>query len=403
MLGAILFGLTLQSATGDFIDNGTLSAERIAADHLRIFGTSQTFGEPSAVRLLRVRYVSQNPLNNRSSWLSGLVALPTKGAPRGLLLYCHGTTATRSQAPSRMTPTNPIPGARDAVTAFCAAGFAVALPDYYGLGDDVYAHPYPLSAVNARSSIDMLPVARATAQRVGISVAEGLYVAGYSEGGGVAAWCARLLQDRPMDVNHLIMSAALSGPYDLSGVTLTSTLSDQSNPMYLGARLFFLSLIGVSTDAYLGVPLEELFVPSFASYVRLAYRTSANDAELAERIAMKGFQLGAVRSVRRVVQPAALKALTERDPSHPLVRALMANDIVNWTPRRPILVVSLANDFVVTPKNAEEAVAAWRSDPVGAANVRAVVIPNPKLNHVTGEPPAILKARQAFVGGLDSL
>jgi len=366
----------------------------------RYFPGKQVSSQARNVRVYKLRYPSQNPLTGRTESLSGLVALPEGGAPRGMVVFYHGTIVTSVTAPSRWTAATESTEPDIALAAFTEAGFAVAMPDYIGLGDSKGVHPYPLGRVNARSGIDMIGATRAFANARDLPIADALFVSGYSEGGAVAAWAARILQ-RQQNANYdLHMTAALSGPYDLTNTTLKSVLSEQSNPLYAAVRISLASYLGYSLSKNIpGVDLGDIFVPSFASYVPVAFQRAKNDDEYTKMVVGKGLQLGAIRSIRRLVQPEFRKAAEAKDLSNPAIRALADNDAYDWKPTRPLLMVYLRNDYIVDPKNSKVALEAMRARGAGEDVVQTREIVNDKLNHITAAAPATWIARETFIEG----
>ncbi|MBA2493998.1 MAG: hypothetical protein H0V31_04805, partial [Acidobacteria bacterium] len=74
--------------------NATLSVEQINTRMKAVFGASALPAASKAVDLYKVNYRSQNEKGD-SVILSGLIALPKSDAPKGLVVYNHGTTADR--------------------------------------------------------------------------------------------------------------------------------------------------------------------------------------------------------------------------------------------------------------------------------------------------------------------
>lgn len=172
--------------------NGSLNTAQVNARLRQVFGASV----PSAKRgfdLYKIRYRSRDE-KGRNVVLSGLVVLPQGGAPKGSLDYNHGTLHDRRLSPSRYNGQNTAPETAEAALIFASGNYAVAVPDYLGLGDHVGAHPFPLGKVNAQSAIDIIAPARRLAQQKNVAVAPRLFVTGYSEGGAVAMWTIRVLE-----------------------------------------------------------------------------------------------------------------------------------------------------------------------------------------------------------------
>lgn len=357
---------------------------------------------PTEVRLFKTLYTSRAP-DGRKVNVTGLVAIPKTGAPKGLVIYFHGTTADRENVPSRYRG-NPTPEEADlAVLTFTQAGYAVAAPDYLGLGDHFGFHPYPLGAVNCWSGIDLIKPARAIAKQNGLAIGTDLFITGYSEGGAVAMWATRRLATMP-DPDYLVTrSAPLSGPYDLSDTQAKSMLDRQSNVKWLGARVYFAAYAARSIQKNIGIDLEEYFTPSFATYIPFVFNQELNDEETIKKLAAKALQLGALRDLNRVLKLGFRNDLKDRNIYNPIVEQLVANDCFDWTPNSPMYLFCINDDFLVPKGNTLKTLSTMRGRGVGPGVVRHYVLPGRKFDHMTGILPGLILARQFFDGGFDAV
>jgi len=163
--------------------------------------------------------------------MTGLLILPKSvfGAKPSvpILLYQHGTEPYRPYSPSRFLAHLDRPADYPEVmvaAAIASTGYAVAMADYEGLGDNTGVQPYVHGSSLAQQVIDML---RASRDIIGGTVGNSsspcswnsqLFLMGYSEGGYVT-----MITTRELQLNHaaeftVTASAPLSGPHDLSGV-----------------------------------------------------------------------------------------------------------------------------------------------------------------------------------------
>lgn len=173
--------------------NGVIAAAEINQRIKTVFRNPDLPQAANAVDLYKVSYRSRND-KNAPVVLTGLVALPKTEAPKGLVIFNHGTTTDRNMSPSRYTGGKATTETELAILAFASGGYAVAMPDYLGLGDEKGFHPYPLGAINQLSAVDIIAPARALARRQNVALGSRLFVTGYSEGGAVAMWAARELE-----------------------------------------------------------------------------------------------------------------------------------------------------------------------------------------------------------------
>lgn len=158
--------------------------------------------------------------------MTGLLILPRSiigGKPSvPILMYQHGTEVYRPFSPSQYLTHQDRPTDYPEVmvaAAIASTGYAVALVDYEGMGDNSDIQPHVVGATLAQQVIDLL---RASRRIIGgtsspCSWNSQLFLMGYSEGGYVTMAATRELQ-----LNHpeftVTASAPLSGPHDLSGI-----------------------------------------------------------------------------------------------------------------------------------------------------------------------------------------
>jgi len=399
VLGTILASSTVGGSAFKVVtDNGTLPAAVVSRIDAK-WMPSLDPAAPHDVSLHRVTYPSRDAAGMVRQ-LTGLVALPVGGAPRGLVIYYHSTTAMKEMVPSRYTANGgPLEGELT-VAAFASAGYAVAAPDYLGLGDDSGIHPYALPSINVNSGIDMIAATRQLGLDRQAPIGEALYVTGFSEGGAVAMWTARALADRTEPGFRLTAAAPISGAYDVTGTEITSILTGQSNIKWLAARFYFAGYLGLALSSIdPTIQLKDFFSPSFASYIPFAFAHGTNDYDIIRRLAIKGFQLGALRTIKRSLQAKFVKALEGRDMSNPLVARLAAENCFDWAPKAPLCLISLERDFLVPAENARVAIAAMRSRGAGAGVACRVLIKGTRLDHISFAPTGLSLARRFFDGG----
>jgi hypothetical protein len=159
--------------------------------------------------------------------MTGLLILPRSiigGKPSvPILMYQHGTEVYRPFSPSQYLNHQDRPADYPEVmvaAAIASSGYAVALVDYEGMGDNADTQPHVVGAALAQQVIDLLKASRdIIGGTAGISSPCSwngqLFLMGYSEGGYVTMVATRELQ-RTGEFT-VTASAPLSGPHDLSG------------------------------------------------------------------------------------------------------------------------------------------------------------------------------------------
>lgn len=354
----------------------------------------------TSIRLYKIRYGSVD-VHGEPCTLSGLLILP-KAAPKGLLLYYHGTIRDRDAAPSRYNGTNKSPEAEYVTMAFASGGYAVIMPDGLGLGDSPGVHPYPDGEVNAHSGIDLIGPARKFAKRSGVSIAKQLYVAGYSEGGAIAMCTVRELERSHTFTPQ--MAAPMSGPYDLSGTTVTSLLEGKQGPEDLATKLYLLSYAAYSASVNLpGIDLKDYFAPSFATYIPFLFEKNLDDVGLAKKLLVKALQLGAINSIDKVLTKRFRDSIRWADATNPILAEMMRSNCYDWVPRTKMLLPYLKGDDVVVEANTLKTIDTMRLRGVGRDQVQPFEITGPKLSHGTAVPAALSAARRFFDGGFAAL
>lgn len=378
---------------------GTMSAAQINGRMKTVFGG----GAPAAaatddVDLYKITYRSTDE-NNHAVTLSGLVAIPSGGAPKGIVVFNHGTLADRRASPSRFTGRADSSETELAILAFASGGYAVAIPDYLGLGDHKSAHPYPLGAVNSRSAVDIIAPARVLAARQKTAVGAKLFISGYSEGGAVGMWTVRDLERKAGAQYNVTAAALASGPYDISGITRKSLIAPTSNQTTFVTRLYLIAYMVDYFHKSRGLKLTDYFKPSMALTVSQAFKENRSDEDIIKRLALAAVLMRSKNSIENVVTAKFMRAMETLDANEPIVRELKKQDVYDWLPKTKMLLVNLKKDNVVDPANTDKAVAAMRRRGVGENSLRQFVIDDANLNHITAVAPALARARRFFDEG----
>lgn len=381
--------------------NGTMSVVQVNKLIQSKFGASVK-PTTQALDLYKITYRSRDE-KNRAAVLSGLVVLPRGGAPNGLVIFNHGTIVNSALAPSRFTGKPNASEAELATLAFASGGYAVAMPDYLGLGDHRGAHPYPLGAANSLSAVDIIEPARTVAKRQNTQVGLQLFVTGYSEGGAVAMWMVRDLEGKA-GANYDVTAAALaSGSYDLSDTTRKWLLAAPTNQEGFIIRLYLASYMAYYFHKSADVKLTEYFKPAMALTVSQAYKGNLSDKNIIRRLALAAVLMRTKNSLANVITPRFKQALETLDTTDPVISGMQKSDSFDWSPRTKMLLISLSNDKVVDPENTEKTLRTMRQRGVSAETLQQFEIKDAKLNHITAIAPALAQARRFFDNGFTSL
>ena len=216
------------------------TAEQTASDALKDWDWSSfttSFGNllqiNYSLEMRKVTYTSTGA-DGTPQTLSGLLILPVSSDSNKpavpILMYQHATQVYRPESPSQFLAHQDRPGDYPEVmvaAAIAATGFAVAMPDFEGLGDNTNTHNFVHGASLADQVIDMLKASRDIIGGTTSTCSwnNKLFLLGYSEGGYATMVATRELQ--AAGEFTVTASAPLAGPHDLSGVMRQVIRADQ--------------------------------------------------------------------------------------------------------------------------------------------------------------------------------
>ena len=286
---------------------------------------------------------------------------------RPVLVYAHGTSTDRNN-----NLANPQNGEAALVMAmFAAQGYIVVAPNYVGYGVSTASyHPYLNAEQQSSDVIDAVRATRKSMAALGATESGRLFVTGYSQGGHVAMATARAMESSQYSGEFkLTASGPMSGPYALSN-TLQTVFAGGVN---LGAFIFtpmlmtswqkaYGNLYNVPGDAYetaYAGSIEGL-LPSTQSTTTLLQTGKLAPYLFASDPLVTGTAIDAVFAagigtpnlVRTSYRQAVLASA-----NHPVRQAAARNDLLNWTPSRPMALCYGAGDPVVYGSNTTEAMA----------------------------------------------
>lgn len=320
------------------------------------------------LEMRKVTYQSTGADGNLHTF-TGLLILPKSNSgikPEvPILMYQHGTEPYRPYSPSRFLTHLDRPTDYPEVmvaAAIASTGYAVAMADYEGMGDNTNPQPYVHSSSLARQVVDMLTASRDIISGAGntsspCSWNSQLFLMGYSEGGYVTMTATRELQLNHAGEFTVTASAPLSGPHDLSGVMRNLMLSDSSSkaPYFLP---FLLTGYNYAYGGTLFSPFDVLNFPYNTTLSRLFDGNSSAD-KISEAMGMS------FSPVKLVVPKSVLtqQFINELALESPTVAFLRANDSYRmpgqegsvWVPAVPMRMYHHRNDELVPYANSQVA------------------------------------------------
>lgn len=322
----------------------------------------------------KIVYQTIDPWGGRTQASGAFLLARNPGAVSPLVSYQHATPIRTNNVPSANLIER-IPG-----VGFATLGYAVAMPDYLGLGDSPGFHPYHHAQSQATACVDLLRAVRVWCSDNEIPLNDKLFLTGYSQGGHATLALQRELETYHPDEFSVTASAPMAGAYDLSGVTATDLLSGRSipNPAYLLYQVAaYQAVYGLadSLPALLDTPYDTTLPPLLNGDADIEQINQAMPASPIE-----------------IFQPEVL-ATIQSDANHPLRLALRDNDLIRWTPVAPTRLYHCPEDVDVLHANSVAARDAFHAR--GATHVE-LIEPDPIADHGGCILPAFLLARDWF-------
>lgn len=283
--------------------------------------------------LLRVRYWSQ--ADGQPVEASGLMAVPyrTLGgkAPRGTAMYLHGTSPDRTASPSA-------PGDQEGLlpaALFAGGGYILLAPDYFGLGQSHAAPAYIHAPATAAAARDLVIAAREVAAALHVPFSPDLYVTGFSQGGHATAVVQRDLEARPIPGVTVKAAAAISGAFDLAGVSVPYAFEHRHS--------LYLAYIAVSYAAQYRQPLGTVLADRYAKVLPGLF--DGNHSVDAISAALPA-------DPRALFRPEALAEIEANKPNW-FTTGLAANEAFRWAPKAPLRLYYGDKDTDVSPQDSK--------------------------------------------------
>ncbi|MDA8413034.1 MAG: hypothetical protein M0023_04510 [Desulfobacteraceae bacterium] len=309
--------------------------------------------------------------------MTGLLILPKSilgGKPAvPILMYQHGTEVNRAFSPSQYLVHQDRPKDYPEVmvaAAIASTGYAVALIDYEGMGDNIDSQPHVIGATLAQQVIDLL---RASRDIIGGTAGNStspctwnnqLFLMGYSEGGYVTMAATRELQLNHAAEFTVTASAPLSGPHDLSGVMRGILLSDTSFKAPYFAPLFITSFnyaYGAQTTNF---SPNFTLLPPYNTTIPPLFAGNTTSDKISEAMGMN-FTTPTLIVMKSLLTQQFITELTS--VTSPVFAFMQQNDSYRgWAPTVPMRMIHHKNDELVPYGNSQAAFNAFSS--AGAKN-----------------------------------
>jgi pimeloyl-ACP methyl ester carboxylesterase len=166
-------------------------------------------------------------LDGKPAITSGLYFLPkNRLEPLPMLLYTHGTELWQDRKVN-------LRGEKSLCFGFATDGYAVAYPDYFGLGVSSKDQVYLNAELEAQSSVDLLIAIEQVNQTLQIALSGQLFVTGYSQGGHAAMATHKMIESKYSHLFKVTASSPMSGPYDVFFTVNDGKFREYNYPAFL--------------------------------------------------------------------------------------------------------------------------------------------------------------------------
>ena len=332
---------------------------------------------------INFHYMEYNTVGgtNEATNATGGIMVPTgtdaacTGA-RPVLLYSHGTTVEKAY--NIASPAN---GEAGLVAAMYAAqGWIVVTSNYvgYDASRSTY-HPYLLAEQQSNDMIDALRAARQAFSKIGANDSGKLFLSGYSQGGYVSMATHKAMQTNYASEFKVTASGNMSGPYSLvktfqtvfaGGVNAGATVF---TPLILTSWQKAYGNLYTSTSDVYEAPYAtgiETLLPGALTFSQLfttgklptkLFATGALVTADPSLNALFASGIGTPNLIKQTYRQAAAT-----NPAHPLFVAAGKNDLLSWTPARPVAMCLGAQDPTVFGANTSDAAAYFASKGVSS-------------------------------------
>jgi len=318
------------------------------------------------VKVVSLNYTTPGVKGEMSN-ASGVLLMPTGDgctAAAPLVAYAKGTDVQKPR-----TLANPTDGETGLLAAMYAAqGYAVVATDYLGFAKSAYSyHPYLHADSEASSVIDSIRAARVASGQLGGSLSGKVMLTGYSQGGHSSMAAHREIEKNLASEINVVAGAHLAGPYNLSGsMKLTNAIA--------GYQFFVPYLVTAWQKVYgnLYSDVKTAFKAPYADWIEtLLPNPTLNYTTLVTSGKLPGINGETPNQARDALfQPAFISDITA-NANNPVVAAATKNDLLDWSPKSPLMLCGGAGDPTVPPA-VHQAVMKAAFDAKGLKNVTSV-------------------------------
>lgn len=315
----------------------------------------------------RIVYKTKD-LDNKEIQASGAVLIPITSDKLAIASYQHGTIRSDSEAPSNFAE-NSEAGLLGSLIA--SIGYIVSLPDYLGYGvSKQIPHPYEHRKSLATASIDMLRAVKEFCRIEKVNLNDRLFLTGYSEGGFATMSMQKMIEEEFPTEFKITASVMGAGAYNKTAFS-KYVAAQNTNLTFIN---YYVWVLQTYNNVYkLNRPLSAFFTEPNATNIQ--QKGVFTDIDLnPQQLFTPNFRSGIINS-------------TDTE----FLNVLKDNDVFDWKPQTPTLLVHGKDDDFVIPLNSQTAYDAMRAR--GANNVELALVDG---DHYTAVPNYALQVYSFF-------
>ncbi|HVJ64328.1 MAG TPA: hypothetical protein VM901_03645 [Bdellovibrionota bacterium] len=295
----------------------------------------------TSIRAFQLIYKTKD-LAGKTVKASGLVRLRsdlTGGTdePIPMVSYQHSTRIKRSDGPSMNLLD---PEAMGGLMHFASRGYLWAMPDLLGLGISHEPQSYLHARGQAIVCSDFLLAVAEWASARKIKLDRNIIVMGYSQGGHNTLALQKFLESPENRTGFSVRASfPMAGPYSVAGVGLKQALKSKSPSQLLFVALAF---YGLSSDPKLKINLKDIISEKYESVLPKMLNGDIDFTAATKLLP---------RHAEQFFTPTFLANALMMQENHPMLQALVQQDVVDFEAKAPVYLIHALKDEVVLYEN----------------------------------------------------
>ncbi len=290
----------------------------------------------------------------RSTWIdgeeikaSGLYFVPQdKSVEHPILSYQHGTDTKRERILGKKS--EHIIG-----LIFATDGYAVSMPDYFGLGKSDKTHLFTHADSEATACIDMLRALKEVNQEIDVKTNDQLFLTGYSQGGHATMAMHQKIQEELSQEFTVTASSPMSGPFDLYKSQDPIMFEANGRPTFLP---YLIISYQIAYNFYPG-NIAEVFKEEYQDFIVELYNGDLDFMDIDAQLPRRPID---------VLKDSLLHEY-KNNPEFIFTRLLKKNSNYDWKPEAPVQLCYCENDNIVKSESSKLAYKTMKAN--GAENV----------------------------------